>query len=214
MNETPQVTGIVLAGGRSTRMGTDKASLPVLGGRTLVQRTVDAVAEVADEIVVVRAPGRVLPPPGSPRPIRIVEDPVESEGPLVGIAAGLRAAAAPVALVLGCDMPFLRPALLRLLAGRAAAGRRFVVPVHDGRPQPLCSAFRREALTVVQAHIDAGDRMIMTVAADLDAELVPAEEWSAADADGRSFENVNTPEEFEAALERERGNVYRLPRKD
>ena len=199
-----QVCGIVLAGGRSSRMGVDKASL-VLGGRTLIQRTIDALGEAADEIVVVRAPGQQLPELQSPRPLRIVEDPVEGEGPLIGIAAGLSAATAPVALVVGCDMPFLRPALLRLLAERAAAGRRFVVPMHEGRVQPLCSAVRRDALEVVRAHVEAGDRRIMSIADDLDVDRVPPGEWAAADPEGRSFEDVDTPEQFEAAAAREAG---------
>ncbi len=199
----------MLAGGRSARMGSDKASL-VLRGRTLLQRTVDVAALAADEIVVVRAPGQELPQLASRLPLSIVEDPVEGEGPLIGIAAGLRASVAPVALVVACDMPFLRASLLRLLAERAATGRRFVVPMHDGRPQPLCSAFRREALAVLQAHIDAGDRKIMAVASDLDAERLPPEQWLAADPEGRSFENVNTPPEFEAALERDRLDIRRL----
>ena len=193
--------GIVLAGGRSTRMGSDKASL-VLDGRTLLQRTVDVLAAVATEIVVVRAAGQRLPALSAGPPITVVEDPLDGEGPLIGIAAGLRAMSSEVALVVACDMPFLRPELLRMLVDRASGGRRFVVPLYLGRPQPLCSALRREALAVVEAHIAAGDRKVMAIADDLDADRVPPEQWSAADADGRSFENVNTPQEFEAALAR------------
>ena len=194
-------------------MGSDKASL-VLGGRTLLQRIVDVAELVAGEIVVVRAPAQQLPQLVSRRPLTITADPVEGEGPLAGIAAGLRATAAPVALVLACDMPFVRASLLRLLAERAEAGRRFVVPVHDGRPQPLCSALRREALAVVEAHIDAGDREVMAIARDLDAERLPPEQWLAADPESRSFENVNTPEQFEAALERDRAESHHVIRRD
>ncbi len=199
--DTPRVTGIVLAGGRSRRMGSDKAAL-LFGGRPLLQRTVAALAEVADEVVVVLAPGRKLPPLECPRPVRVAADPVEGEGPLVGIAAGLRAASAPVALVVAVDMPFLRPALLRLLAERAAAGSRCVVPIYEGRPQPLCSAWRREALEVVEAQVETGERAVMSVARTLDAERLLPAAWRAADPDGRSFVNVNTPEEFEAAQAR------------
>ncbi len=195
------VAGIVLAGGRSTRMGSDKASL-VLDGRTLLQRTVDVLSAVATEIVVVRAAGQQLPALTSRSPITVVEDPVEDQGPLIGIAVGLRASSCDVALVVACDMPFLRPELLRMLVERAGTGRRFVVPIHLDRPQPLCSAFRRDALAVVDAHVAAGERKIMAVARELDADRVPPEQWSVADADGRSFENVNTREEFEAARAR------------
>ena len=196
-----QIAGIVLAGGRSTRMGTDKASL-VLDGRTLLQRTVDALSQVVTEIVVVRAEGQQLPALSSPSPITVVEDSLDDQGPLVGIAEGLRAVSCDVALVTACDMPFLRPQLLRMLVERASVGRRFVVPMYLDRPQPLCSAFRRDALEVIDAQIAAGERKIMAVARELDVDRVSPGHWTAADPDGRSFENVNTPEEFEAALAR------------
>ncbi|MEE8421370.1 MAG: molybdenum cofactor guanylyltransferase [Dehalococcoidia bacterium] len=199
MSERTEATGIVLAGGRSSRMGTDKASL-ILDGLPLLQRTVTALSAAVAEIVIVRAPGQSLPSIESVRPLSVAEDAVEGEGPLIGIAAGLREAHHDVALVVACDMPFLQAPLLRLLLERAAAGRRFVVPMHLGRPQPLCSAFRRDALPVVEAQIEAGERRIMAVADGLDADRVPSEQWSVADVDGRSFENVNTPEELKAAL--------------
>lgn len=195
----PRVAGIVLAGGRSSRMGVDKASL-MLEGRTLLQRTVDVLDEVADEIVVVAASGQELPQLESARPLSVVEDAIEGQGPLVGIAAGLEAMTAPVAVVVACDMPYLRPALLRLLAERAAGGVRLTVPMHDGRPQSLCSAWRADALDVVRAHVEAGDRAVMSVADDLDAERLPPAAYAQADADGRSFINLNTPDEFETAL--------------
>lgn len=192
------VSGVVLAGGRSSRMGRDKASL-IFDGVTLLQRTAAALAEVADEIVVVRAPRQRLPALDLDVPIVEAEDPVEGEGPLVGIAAGLRAASAPVAVVVAVDMPFLQPALLRLLAERVAAGARWAVPIAEGRPQPLCSAFATASLAVLEAHIAAGDRAPMAAARDLDTERIEAELWREADATGRSFLNVNTPEEYEAA---------------
>ena len=196
-----EIAGIVLAGGRSSRMGRDKASL-VFDGRSLLVRTVAAVGAVADEIVIVRAPGQTLPPldgAAARAGVRIVEDPVEGEGPLRGIATGLAAATAPVALVVGVDMPFLRPELLRLIAGRVSAERRWVLPIAHRRPQPLCSAFARDALPVVEAHLAAGDRAPMTVAADLGFYRMPAEEWGTVDPDGWSFVDVDTPEDFAEA---------------
>lgn len=193
-----RVSGVVLAGGRSSRMGRDKASL-LFDGVTLLQRTAAALAEVADEVVIVRAPGQRLPPLDLAVPIVEAEDPVEGEGPLVGIAAGLRAASAPVAVVVAVDMPFLQSALLRLLAERVAAGARWALPIAEGRPQPLCSAFATSSLPVLEAHVAAGDRAPMAAARDLDVERVEADVWREADAAGRSFLNVNTPEEYEAA---------------
>lgn len=200
------VTAIVLAGGRSQRMGHDKASL-IVGGRTLLQRTVDTVGVAADEIVIVQAPGQQLPQIVTQLPIRCVEDTVERQGPLVGIATGLRAAVAPVSLVVACDMPFLRVPLLKFLVSRAQAGSRLVVPIFKERPQPLCSAFRSESLIIIEKHIDAGIRDVMSISSDLNTEFVEPSRWMDADPDGRSFENVNTPEEFKAALDREQADI-------
>jgi len=189
---------IILAGGRSSRMGTDKAAL-VVEGRTLLQRAVDAVSTLVDEVVLVGAPGRPLPAVEASVPLHRVDDPVEGEGPLAGIAAGLAAIEAPVALVVGCDMPWLQPALLELLLAHAEAGARLVVPMSDGRPEGLCSAWRADALPVVRAHFEAGDRRVMSVATDLEAARLDPDDYAEADPDGRSFRNLNTPEELARA---------------
>ncbi len=202
----PDVSGIVLAGGRSSRMGQDKASL-VLDGASLLERTVSALGEVADEVVVVRAPGQALPlvqPSGS---LVVVQDAEEGQGPLYGMGTGLEAASAPIAIVVGVDHPFLQPSLLRLLADRVREGARWVLPIAGGRPQPLCSAFARDALEVIRAHLAAGDRAPMAVAADLGMVRLPEDEWRHADPEGRSFIDVDTPEDFEAAQ-------YERPRRE
>lgn len=191
------VAVIVLAGGRSTRMGRDKASL-VLDGRTLLQRVVDAAGVVATEVVVVGAPGRDLPAVVSPRMLRMVADSVEGQGPLAGILAGLEWTEREVALVVGCDQPFVLPALLAHLA-ELARTHAAAVPVVDGRPQPLASAVRREALTGLRRAFEDGARAARVIA-DLDGGvLVPPEVWQQFDPDGHSFAGVNTPEELDAA---------------
>ena len=200
---TPAATGILLAGGRSRRMGHDKASM-ILDGQSLLQRAVTALATVVDEIVVVRAPGAVLPAIDAPCPLLHVDDPVEGEGPLVGIARGLEVARAPLAIVVGVDMPFLQPALLRLLVERLSAdiesSVRWVLPIADERAQPLCSAMARDALAILRARIEAGDRAPMAVADVLHATRLAEEDWRAADPDGLSFLDVDTPEDVAAAL--------------
>lgn len=209
MPQTPPplaVTGIVLAGGRSRRMGSDKTAL-LLDGETLLQRTARALAEVVGEVVVVVAPQAPLPDLDLPCPWRVLRDPVEGDGPLAAMATGLEAARTPIALVVGADMPFLRPALLRLLLERleAEAGARWVLPVAGGRAQPLCSAIARSALPVLRTHLDAGDRAPMSLAADLDAVRVDEAEWRVADPEGVSFLDLDTPEDVAAARARLHG---------
>ena len=192
------MAGIVLTGGRSRRMGRDKCAI-VLDGRTLLQRVVDALDGAVDELLVVGSPGRSPLEVHSTRPLRALADPEPHGGPLVGIATGLAATTAPVAVIVACDLPYLAPPLLRLLAARAGAGARLVVPLRGGEPQLLCAAWRREALDTVRDHLeDAGDRAVAGVLDDLDAELLPPEAYAAADPDGRSFVNLNTPEQLAA----------------
>ena len=192
------VAGIVLAGGGSRRMGADKCAAD-LGGSTLVQRVADALDAVADEVVTVTAPGRPPPLVRSPGSLYHAVDSIADGGPLVGILAGLEATSAPVALVVACDLPFVRPELLRLLAARAEAGARFVVPVHEGQPQLLCSAWRGDAAAALRARVEAGERAVHAMLDALDAELLPPDAWREADPDGRSFVNVNTPDDLARA---------------
>ncbi len=181
-------------------MGRDKASIE-FEGATLLQRTVSAAAEVASEIVLVRAPGQTLPPVNASCPVVTVEDAVAGEGPLYGMATGLAAAHGARCLLLGVDMPYLQPSLLRLLieALRTGNGARWVVPIAEKRPQPLCSAMALDALSVLRAHLEAGDRAPMAVAADLGLLRLGEELWRAADPGGLSFVDVDTPEALEAA---------------
>lgn len=188
------MTAIILAGGGSTRMGRDKASL-VLGGRTLLQRVIDAAAEVADATVVVLAPGRPLPPLEPRGALRLTTDEVGGQGPLAGILAGLAAAEGEVALLLACDQPFVRPTLLRLLAEQAAEAP-VAIPLLDGQPQHLCSAVRLDTAPALREAYARGSRAAAAISDLPGTRLLAPEVWRAADPDGVSFAGANTPEEL------------------
>jgi len=131
--------GIVLAGGRSSRMGTPKAWLD-WHGSSLLRRTCGVVARgVGGPVVVVRAPGQDLPE--LPEGVRVVEDAREGQGPLQGLLAGLEAVDADVAFAASTDMPFLHP---RFVAAVCAAARDadVAVPHLGGYRQPLAAAYR------------------------------------------------------------------------
>lgn len=192
------VTAIILAGGRSRRMGRDKAAL-VLGGRTLLQRAVDAASAAAAAVVVVGAPGRELPQLTSTVALTLVTDADEGLGPLAGIVAGLEAVRTPITVVVACDMPFLAPALLRLLASVVRGGASVAVPEVDRRAQPLCAALQTRALAPLRVALADGLRAASTLADLPGARLVASREWEAADPLGASFVGVNTPEEWARA---------------
>ena len=200
----PGLGGVVLAGGKSSRMGSPKAWLD-FGGEALLQRVARRVAEVAAPVVVVAAEGQDLPllPEGT----AIVRDPVAGKGPLVGIGAGLDALAgrAEAAFVSSTDAPFLHPTLIRRLAA-LRAGYDIAVPRALGHFQPLCAVYGMAARAEIAALL-AEDRLrptflferMRTLVAD-EALLLADPDLLAADPGLRSLRNVNTPEEYAAAL--------------
>ena len=145
--------GIVLAGGRSSRMGTPKAWLD-WHGSTLLRRTCGVVARgVGGPVVVVRAPGQELPE--LPDGVRVVEDAREGQGPLQGLLAGLEAVDGELAFAASTDMPFLHP---RFVAAVCAAARDAdaAVPHLGGFRQPLAAAYRTALAPLVGELVDGG----------------------------------------------------------
>jgi molybdopterin-guanine dinucleotide biosynthesis protein A len=195
--------GVVLAGGRSTRMGRAKADLE-WGSTSLLAHVVGRVAEgVAGPLVVVRAPGQALP--ALPVGVRVVEDPSEGLGPLQGIAAGLAAVDAPVAFVTATDMPLLHPAYIRrviALLGDADVA----MPVVLGHRQTLAAAYRTTlapvaAALVAELRLNPGVLLERCRVNWLDeAQLLADPELAAADPHLQSVTSVDTPQEYAAAI--------------
>ena len=198
----------MLAGGRSSRMGTPKAALE-WHGSTLLRRITGLVARAIDgPVVVVRAPGQELPalPPG----IRLAEDEREGRGPLQGLAAGLDALADDVeaAYVSSTDVPLLHPAFVRCVVAALDEGADVALPVVHGFPQPLSAAYRTSVLPVVQRLVEA-DRLRPAFLFDecrvvrLDAEALLADPAVAAfDPALESVLNANEPDDYAAVRAR------------
>jgi molybdopterin-guanine dinucleotide biosynthesis protein A len=146
------VTGLILAGGRSRRFGEDKASY-VVGGRTMLEHVYHAVRGVADQLYVsVRDSDAMLP-----IPVPVVVDRVVDSGPLGGLEAGLSAASTPWVLVVACDMPFVTEGVLRRLVDACGPDESAVVARSpDGRTQPLCACYNAEVLPVVRRALASG----------------------------------------------------------
>jgi molybdopterin-guanine dinucleotide biosynthesis protein A len=199
-------TGIVLAGGRSTRFGGDKLAVEV-EGRPLLHRAITAVAQVVDEIVVVIAPDGARPqlPADLDVPARVVRDAVADGGPLAGLAAGLAAARAPLALVAGGDQPSLSPSLLAellLWLGPDAEGPPLdVVALEQGGIlRPLPSAVRVATVRPAAAAALAGDaRSLVGLFAGLRAGTLAADRWRELDPDGASLRDVDTSHDLGGA---------------
>lgn len=184
----------VLAGGRSTRMGRDKAFVD-FGGELLVVRVVRLLTEVSDDVLVVAKRTAPFEELG----LRAVPDDRPEDTPLAGIAGALRAASSPSVFVCACDLPFVSPRFVRELAARAG-DHDAVVPVRDGRAEPLHAVWSKGALHAVTEALATGERAPKRVVDRLDVLLVEEAEWRPWDPEGRSLQGVNTPEELDAAL--------------
>jgi molybdopterin-guanine dinucleotide biosynthesis protein A len=192
------ITGVILAGGRSTRMGQDKASLP-FGDETLLSRSIRLVGSVADQVMVVARANQGGVEPFLGLPVPVVFDPIDDLGPLAGIAAGLGASTTELNLIVACDMPLVKPAVLRrLLALQGEAD--ICLAVIDGQPSPLCAVYRRAVGAVAQDMLAAGERRVMTLLDRVQTKRVDAAVFRDIDPNLDTFLGCNTPEAYERAL--------------
>ncbi len=187
-------SGIVLCGGQSSRMGRPKAWLP-FGGEFLLQRVVRCIESVADRVVVVAAPGQDLPP--LPDGVRIVRDRREGCGPLHGFAAGLDAleASDEVVFLASCDCPFLNSEYVRTVVDLLGT-HEIAIPIRDEFPQPLAAAYRTSLRPRVEQLVAAGRTRLLDLLDGSEVCRLAAEQF----ADLESLWNINTPDEYEAAL--------------
>ena len=189
-----KVTGIVLAGGKSRRMGTDKAQLAWKEG-TLLSAAVEKLAGLCREIIVVGAKRSL------PYSVVWTADRVVGAGPLAGLEAGLTAASFDETLVLACDMPLVSVAFLQTLSSSATAAD-VVVPRHAGGYEPLCAWYRRSAcLPAARQLLQAGNARMQS--------LLPLVRTVAISADKNGYDgiapetfffNVNTKADYERAM--------------
>lgn len=187
----PTVTGAVLAGGRSTRLGRDKALLEI-AGETLLARAVRTLAGVCGEVLVVAGPERQDVVPG----VRVLPDERPGVGPLGGIATALRALRGERLLAVATDMPLLAPALLRLLID-ASPGYDVAIPRVGGRTQQLCAVYARSCLPYIDAQLDQGDFKIDRFFAAVKVRIIEEDALRPHDPDLRSFRNINREDDWQ-----------------
>lgn len=193
------VDAVVLAGGRSERFGSDKASA-LLAGRPLLAWVVEAIAGACDGIIVVRATGQVLPALADGVRVTVVEDRHPGMGPLAGMIAGFEASRAELCLVVTCDAPLIAGAVADVLVN-ALDDKDAAVPLIAGRAQPLLAVYRREtALPVLVGAMEAGTLSVNAATRDVRTVRPVEEDFAVADPAMLSFRNCNTREEL-AALE-------------
>jgi molybdopterin-guanine dinucleotide biosynthesis protein A len=187
----PDMTAIILAGGRSSRFGRDKLAEPI-EGRPLLDHAIEAVRPVARRILVVVAPGAAPPVPAD---VGMVHDPAPFEGPLAGLLAGLGAATDPVVLAIGGDTPGLVVAVIESMRRALDSAAVDAVVLEDaGRARPLPIVLLREPGVGAAATLYArGERRLRALTEVLDTHVVPEAVWRSIDPDGVSLRDIDTP---------------------
>jgi len=197
VRDNDSLTLLLNAGGRSRRMGRPKALLRLPGnGEPLIHHIARRLHPLASGLVVVTHLPAVCQALADLEPL-CVADAYPDTGPLGGLATGLHHTPA-WALCVACDMPFVEPDLVRLLRHWATEEWDAVVPQAQGRLQPLLALYHRRCLGPIQAALQEGhyrmDRWLHRVR----TRVVSSQELQAVDPLGRSFVNVNTPEDWAA----------------
>ncbi|MDE2968098.1 MAG: molybdenum cofactor guanylyltransferase [Chloroflexota bacterium] len=186
---------IILAGGFGRRLGLDKATAGA-GGRPLLHWSALAASRVSDDIVVARRPDQQFPALDGVD-WREAIDHRHDRGPLAGLEAALPMIEHDLAVAVACDMPFLRPGLLRAVAA-ASEGVEIAMPRIDGVAQPLLAAYRPSIVPRATHLLDEGDGRIRALLPLVEHRILDVEELRAHDEDLESFTNVNRPEDLNA----------------
>ncbi len=188
-----QLCAFVLAGGKSTRMGSDKAML-TLDGRTLLERALEKAAKVAQRVVIV----------GSREKYggfgTVIEDLHPGCGPLAGIEAALKSSSSDLNLLFAVDMPFVPVSLLQYLVQQAeASGALVTLPLVAGNYETLCAVYRREFAAKAEQALAAGLYMIRPLFREVGIRVLDEQELSRQGFSPADFANLNTAEELQRA---------------
>lgn len=195
----PAVTAFILAGGRSTRMGTDKAFV-LLDGRTLLVRALDLARSLTADVGIVGDAVKFA----SFGPV--VEDVFPGCGPLGGIHAALRSSQTDLNLILAVDIPFLTPALLQYMFARAQDSERAMVTVpRTARGwQPLCAVYRRDFALIAEKALRARRYKIDALFDEAGVQVISELELQSAGFSSDLFSNLNTPDDLSEAARKQR----------
>jgi molybdopterin-guanine dinucleotide biosynthesis protein A len=190
------MTSIILAGGKSSRLGQSKA-LQVIGGKSLIQWVIDHLAILSAEIVIATAYGEAIPCSSSVE-IKTVADIYPGKGPLVGIYSGLIASSSSRAVVVGCDTPFLSVGLLEYMT-QICSTFDVIVPRIKNKVEPLCAVYSRSCLAPIQMLLGQNELMINKLFSMVKVKYVEEDEINRFDPEHLSFFNINSQADLERA---------------
>lgn len=192
--------GIILCGGKSSRMGWPKATLP-FGPERMLQRVVRLLGAVVRPIVVVAAPQQELPP--LPEEIQVVRDRREGRGPLEGLYAGLEALQdrADAAYATSCDVPLLVPPFVRMMIDRLG-DHQIAVPTDGEFHHPLAAVYRTGVLAEIVSLLAADRLRPVFLFQRVRTQRVPVDELRSVDPELQTLANLNEPADYLAAIQR------------
>lgn len=200
---TNQVSGIILAGGKNLRMGTNKAFLEI-GGIRLIDRILCIYRQLFNEIIIVTNDPGAYTEFGD---AAIVTDIYKGKGPLGGIFTGLFHSGNPCIFVSACDLPYLNTGFILHLSGLAKQ-QDVVVPETPDGLQPLCAVYSRNCLPVIKRQIERDKLKITGFFRDVRLRTVGPDEIRRFDPEGLLFQNVNTPSDLQSAENRKSNQTF------
>jgi len=190
------MTSIILAGGKSSRLGRSKA-LQVIEGKSLIQWVVDRLAILSTEIIIATAHGEAIPCSSAVR-IKTVADIYPGKGPLVGIYSGLIASSSPQAIVVGCDTPFLSVGLLEYMT-QTLADSDIALPRIGEMIEPLCAVYSKNCLAPMRELLEQDERRIRKLFSMVKVKYIEEDKVNNFDPQHLSFFNINSQDDLERA---------------
>jgi len=194
--ENFRLTAIILAGGKSSRIGVDKnKAMLKLNGKYLLDIVISKLKRITGDIIIVG------PPEKYPSYKQVVSDLFNQKGLLVGLYSGLKASTSRYNLVVGCDMPFLNVELLQYMGDKIDSNDIIIPRYAKSYVEPLCAIYSKDCLEVIKKNIGDGILSIRRIFPYLKVRYIEEEEIKRVDSDFNSFFNINYKEDFIRAEE-------------
>ena len=184
------ITGIILAGGKSSRMGEDKSFILFLG-RPLIEVLIDKISPLFSDLIIVTNKPQLYKKYG----IRTEADLVKDKGPLAGIYTGLISSKDSYNFVFACDMPFLNQDLIKYIL-KEADGYDVVIPEYEGRFQPLCAIYSKECIAPIEDGLSKNKLKIIDFLKHVKVRRINEKEISRFISYQSPFVNINTPQDI------------------
>ncbi len=191
------MTGIILAGGKSRRIGREKALLPIGEGRSMIiEMVVEKLKAIFDDVLIISAPPFNYQFLG----VKVIRDIIPGKGPLGGIYTGLLSSKNEYNFICACDMPFLNTHLLKFMASEVT-DCDLVVPVVGGFVEPLHSIYSKRCLSAIKSHLEVNDLKVKSFFSEVKCKYLSESLIKRYDPDLLSFLNLNTPKMLKLARE-------------